>query len=111
MNARGVFSPNEQLEDVSTRGLPFMLVDYVAAEISGRLSTKGRDERLAALQLVKVRFHRDPLIVFKMRCSQRGAVERLPQVQGARRVLRGPDRGGEDHAEARTWEGRPCEET
>ena len=54
LRARGVFSPNEQLEDVSTQGLVYMLVDVVAGEIVGRLTTKGRSDRLQRLAQCKV---------------------------------------------------------
>jgi hypothetical protein len=55
LRARGVFSSNEQLEDVSTQGLAFMTVDFVAAEVAGRLKTDGRKDRLARLRQAKVR--------------------------------------------------------
>jgi hypothetical protein len=55
LRARGVFSTNESLEDVSSQGLPFMLVDFVAGEVVGRLRTDDRAERLKRLQEADVR--------------------------------------------------------
>lgn len=55
LRARGVFSSNEQLEDVTTHGLAFMFVDFVAGEVVGRLRTTDRDDRLARLAQAKVR--------------------------------------------------------
>ncbi|CDZ97159.1 Protein phosphatase 2A-associated protein [Phaffia rhodozyma] len=56
LDARGVFSTNEQVEDVSTHGLAFMFVGYVAGEVGGRLRTEGRDERVRRLKQAKIDF-------------------------------------------------------
>ncbi|KIJ35691.1 hypothetical protein M422DRAFT_232756 [Sphaerobolus stellatus SS14] len=45
----GVFSPNETLEDLSTAHLPFLLVDYVLAEMEGRMRTVDGPERMKSL--------------------------------------------------------------
>ncbi|KAF5373588.1 hypothetical protein D9758_000807 [Tetrapyrgos nigripes] len=45
-----LFSPNETLEDISTRDLAYLLVPYVMAEVQGRVRTTERDERQASLE-------------------------------------------------------------
>ncbi|KAF8590031.1 serine/threonine protein phosphatase PP2A-associated protein [Ramaria rubella] len=49
IDVSGMFSPNESLEDLATRHLPYLLVEYVAAEMEGRLRTVDRGERLKRL--------------------------------------------------------------
>lgn len=68
LRARGVFSANESLEDVSSQGLPFMLVDFVAGEVVGRLRTDDRAERLKRLQEAEVS-HSNPQRAYGL-CDQ-----------------------------------------
>ncbi|KAF7363805.1 Serine/threonine protein phosphatase PP2A-associated protein [Mycena sanguinolenta] len=44
-----LFSPNEILEDISTRDLMYLLVPYALAEVQGRVRSEGPDERIAFL--------------------------------------------------------------
>ena len=55
IDASGMFSANESLEDVATRHLPYLLVEYVAAEMEGRKMTTDRDERMKRLRNSQVR--------------------------------------------------------
>ncbi|THU80123.1 hypothetical protein K435DRAFT_785572 [Dendrothele bispora CBS 962.96] len=48
-----LFSPNETLEDVSTRDLIYLLVSYVYAQVQGRVRTTEREERQASLELAQ----------------------------------------------------------
>ncbi|KAF9651466.1 hypothetical protein BDM02DRAFT_3178726 [Thelephora ganbajun] len=52
-----LFSPNETLEDVSTKNLPFLSVPYVLAEIEGRVRTNGRQERFARIRSIQDQYH------------------------------------------------------
>lgn len=45
-----MFSPNEILEDVSTRDLAYLLVPFVAAELEGRIRTIDSEERMIHLR-------------------------------------------------------------
>ncbi|KAJ7137728.1 TAP42-like protein [Mycena epipterygia] len=47
--ALSLFSPNEILEDISTRDLIYLLVPYALAEVQGRVRASGNDERIAFL--------------------------------------------------------------
>ena len=49
-----LFSPNETLEDISTRNLPFLFVPYVLAEVENRVRTSGSQERLARIRSIQV---------------------------------------------------------
>ncbi|KAF9013998.1 TAP42-like protein [Cyathus striatus] len=44
-----LFSPNETLEDISTRDLVYLLVPYVFSEVQGRVRTTERQERMVSL--------------------------------------------------------------
>ncbi|KAJ7685525.1 TAP42-like protein [Mycena polygramma] len=44
-----LFSPNEILEDISTRDLIYLLVPYALAEVQGRVRASENDERIAFL--------------------------------------------------------------
>ncbi|KAK7038065.1 Serine/threonine protein phosphatase PP2A-associated protein [Favolaschia claudopus] len=44
-----LFSPNEILEDISTRDLIYLLVPYALAEVQGRVKSDGPDERIILL--------------------------------------------------------------
>ncbi|KAJ7709493.1 TAP42-like protein [Mycena rosella] len=44
-----LFSPNEILEDISTRDLIYLLVPYALAEVQGRVRAEGNDERIVFL--------------------------------------------------------------
>ncbi|KAJ7172131.1 TAP42-like protein [Mycena filopes] len=46
-----LFSPNEILEDISTRDLIYLLVPYALAEVQGRVRASGNDERIVFLKL------------------------------------------------------------
>lgn len=50
-----LFSPNETLEDISTRNLPFLFVPYVLAEVENRVRTNGRHERMVRIRSIQVR--------------------------------------------------------
>jgi len=50
-----LFSPNETLEEISTKNLPFLFVLYVLAEVENRVRTNGRQERLARIRSIQVR--------------------------------------------------------
>ncbi|KAF9227779.1 TAP42-like protein [Gyrodon lividus] len=41
-----LFSPNETLEDISTRDLVYLSIPYIRAEVQNRVRTTDRDERL-----------------------------------------------------------------
>ncbi|KAF4576330.1 hypothetical protein EYR36_004307 [Pleurotus pulmonarius] len=45
----GLFSPNETIEDISTRDLIYLLVPYVYAQVIERIRTTEREDRLASL--------------------------------------------------------------
>ncbi|KAJ7766872.1 TAP42-like protein [Mycena metata] len=45
-----LFSPNEILEDISTRDLIYLLVPYALAEVQGRVRAAGNDERIVFLK-------------------------------------------------------------
>lgn len=51
-----LFSPNETLEDISTMNLPFLFVPYVLAEVENRTRTNGRQERMARIRSIQVRY-------------------------------------------------------
>lgn len=57
-----LFSPNESLEDISTRDLVYLLVPYVYAEVQGRIRTTDRDQRMVSLNQAQVR--RSLILVF-----------------------------------------------
>ncbi|KAJ6618806.1 TAP42-like protein [Mycena sp. CBHHK59/15] len=44
-----LFSPNEILEDISTRDLVYLSVPYALAEVQGRVRAAGNEERIALL--------------------------------------------------------------
>ncbi|KAJ7735433.1 TAP42-like protein [Mycena olivaceomarginata] len=44
-----LFSPNEILEDISTRDLIYLLVPYALAEVQGRVRSQDNDERIVFL--------------------------------------------------------------
>lgn len=50
-----LFSPNETLEDISTKNLPFLFVPYVLAEVENRTRTTGKQERMARIRFIRVR--------------------------------------------------------
>ncbi|KAF9495855.1 TAP42-like protein [Pleurotus eryngii] len=45
----GLFSPNETIEDISTRDLVYLLVPYIYAQVIERMRTTEREDRLASL--------------------------------------------------------------
>ena len=53
--ALSLFSPNESLEDISTRDLIYLLVPYVSAEAQERVMTPERSERIVSLNQSQVR--------------------------------------------------------
>ena len=55
IDASGMFTPNESLEDLATRHLPYLLVGYVAAEMEGRIRIMAREERMKTLGNSQVR--------------------------------------------------------
>ncbi|EEB96557.1 hypothetical protein MPER_04293, partial [Moniliophthora perniciosa FA553] len=44
-----LFSPNETVEDISTRDLIYLLVPFVLSEVQGRVRTTEREDRLESL--------------------------------------------------------------
>jgi hypothetical protein len=50
-----IFSPNETVDDISTRDLVYLTVPYVFAEIQNRTRTPQRQDRLKSLIQVQVR--------------------------------------------------------
>ncbi|KAM6500356.1 TAP42-like protein [Amanita muscaria] len=48
--ALSLFSPNETLEDIATKDLVYLFVPYVLSEVSGRLKTTEREDRLQVLE-------------------------------------------------------------
>ncbi|KAJ7583052.1 serine/threonine protein phosphatase PP2A-associated protein [Mycena floridula] len=52
-----LFSPNETLEDISTRDLIYLSVSYVLSEVEGRVRTTVKDERLVALDRCSRHLH------------------------------------------------------
>ncbi|KAL7415951.1 TAP42-like protein [Mrakia frigida] len=99
LRARGVFSPNEQLEDVSTQGLVFMLVDVVAGEIVGRLTTKGRSDRLQRLAQCKANFES-----YIRMLDSYGVVEGEDREKLARTGARDPAKRREEKIRHYRWE-------
>ena len=51
-----LFSANEQLTDIPTRDLVYILVPYALSEVLSRVRTTDRDERLDLVNNVKVRY-------------------------------------------------------
>ncbi|KAI0064531.1 hypothetical protein BV25DRAFT_1881797 [Artomyces pyxidatus] len=51
-----LFSPNEELEDISTRDLVYLLVPYVLADLEGRVRTTGLDDRMTHLAAAERHF-------------------------------------------------------
>ena len=49
-----LFSPNDALEDISTKDLIYLLVPFVSAEVKGRLKTVDREERISVLRETQV---------------------------------------------------------
>ena len=49
-----LFSPNDTLEDISTKDLIYLLVPFVSAEVKGRLKTIDREERISVLRETQV---------------------------------------------------------
>jgi hypothetical protein len=49
-----LFSPNEILDDISTRNLAYLLVPYAFAEIQGRLKTIEHKDRIESLGQAQV---------------------------------------------------------
>lgn len=54
ISALSLFSPNETLEDISTRDLVYLFAPYVEAEVQNRVKTAGPSERLNQLRFVQV---------------------------------------------------------
>ena len=50
-----LFSANEQLADIATRDLVYILVPYVLSEVLSRVRTTDREERIDLVSNVKVR--------------------------------------------------------
>ncbi|KAF8844830.1 serine/threonine protein phosphatase PP2A-associated protein [Paxillus ammoniavirescens] len=48
-----LFSPNETLEDISTRDLIYISIPYIRAEVQNRVRTTNRDERMSNLTQVQ----------------------------------------------------------
>ncbi|KAF8511153.1 serine/threonine protein phosphatase PP2A-associated protein [Hysterangium stoloniferum] len=57
VDVAGIFSPNETLEDLATGHLPYLLVEYVAAEMQGRLKISDQKERMKALKNSQQHLH------------------------------------------------------
>ena len=55
VNTSGMFSTNESLEDLATRHLPYLLVQYVVAEMEGKIRTTDYKERMERLGNSQVR--------------------------------------------------------
>ncbi|KAF9265684.1 hypothetical protein L218DRAFT_957310 [Marasmius fiardii PR-910] len=45
-----IFSPNETLEDISTKDLIYLLLPFVLSEVQGRVRTTEREDRLESLE-------------------------------------------------------------
>ncbi|KAL0946512.1 hypothetical protein HGRIS_012728 [Hohenbuehelia grisea] len=68
VEALSLFSPNETLEDISTKDLVYLFVPYVRSQIQGRMKAIDRDERLSSLNQAQ-RFFRvfvDSLINYQI---------------------------------------------
>lgn len=50
-----LFSPNEVLEDISTRDLVYLFVPFVCAQVRARIRTTAREERTVLLDQTQVR--------------------------------------------------------
>ncbi|KAG5220903.1 serine threonine protein phosphatase pp2a-associated protein [Salix suchowensis] len=55
----GLFSPNETIEDISTRDLVYLLVPYIYAQVIERMRTTEREDRLASLAQAQVCLAKD----------------------------------------------------
>ena len=64
IRALSLFSPNETLEDISTKDLVYLFVPFVAAEMRNRIRILEVTERLGNVRRVEVCMHR------LERCSQ-----------------------------------------
>ncbi|KAA1469425.1 TAP42-like protein [Dentipellis sp. KUC8613] len=53
-----LFSPNETLEDISTRDLVYLLVPYVIADVEGRVRTTDIEDRLVHLREQQTNFRK-----------------------------------------------------
>ncbi|TFY70267.1 hypothetical protein EVG20_g2743 [Dentipellis fragilis] len=53
-----LFSPNETLEDISTRDLVYLLVSYVIADVEGRVRTTDIEDRLVHLREQQTNFRK-----------------------------------------------------
>lgn len=51
----GMFSPNETLEDLPTRHLPYLLVGYAMAELEGTVKSLDGEQRMRILTTSQVR--------------------------------------------------------
>jgi immunoglobulin-binding protein 1 len=54
VTALSLFSPNEVLEDISTRNLVYLFARYVLAEVQNRTKTTDMDERMTVLKQTQV---------------------------------------------------------
>lgn len=51
-----IFSPNETVDDISTRDLAYLTVPYVFGQIQNRIRTTEQEDRVNSLIQVQVRF-------------------------------------------------------
>jgi len=51
-----IFSPNETVDDISTRDLAYLTIPYVFGEIQNRIRTTEQEDRVKSLIQVQVRF-------------------------------------------------------
>lgn len=53
----GMFSPNETLDDLTTPSIPYLALNYIAAELIERLRTTGHEERMRYIVDSQVRHY------------------------------------------------------
>lgn len=96
-----ILSPNETLEDISTRDLRCLLVDALRGQLCVLVRTKGGEERLGWLRKAQVRFDIRFFLFFSRRGPREGLLLfpgwtrriGLRTTSGRRRVLRADRRG------------------
>ncbi len=64
-----IFSPNETLDDISTRDLVYLAVPYVFAEEQGRVRTINRLARLASLIEIEVRLRYRVCVIYYLKLT------------------------------------------
>lgn len=62
----GMFSPNETLDDLTTSSIPYLALDYIAAELIERVRTTGHEERMRHIADSQVRHYQQYLSLYAL---------------------------------------------